>query len=155
MTVGTTSDGALTARLVGGVWGHLVGDAVGVPYEFRSADATGAVRWGETGSHGQPPGTWTDDGALMLALLDSLTADGVGFDVDDQGRRALAWGRHGAYTPDREGRFDWGLRGRRVVQGDDHARHRLRERHRHDRGDRRWPRGNPLGTASTTTDSSD
>ena len=29
----------LATRLVGGVWGHLVGDAVGVPYEFRSADA--------------------------------------------------------------------------------------------------------------------
>jgi ADP-ribosylglycohydrolase len=101
MTFDATPDVALATRLVGGVWGHLVGDAVGVPYEFRSAAEIGEVRWGEKGTHAQPPGTWSDDGALMLALLDSLTADGVGFDVQDQGRRALDWRRNGAYTPDR------------------------------------------------------
>jgi ADP-ribosylglycohydrolase/protein-tyrosine phosphatase len=92
----------LATRLVGGVWGHLVGDAVGVPYEFTSAEQVAAkgVRFGATGTHGQPPGTWSDDGALMLALLDSLTAEGVGFDLEDQGRRAVAWYREGAYTPD-------------------------------------------------------
>ena len=31
MTVGTMTEGALATRLVGGVWGHIVGDAVGVP----------------------------------------------------------------------------------------------------------------------------
>ena len=95
-------------RLVGGVWGHLVGDAVGVPYEFRPGVAPGEVRFGARGSHGQPPGTWSDDGALMLALLDSLTAQGVGFDVEDQGRRSVAWKTRGAYTPDGDGRFDIG-----------------------------------------------
>ena len=108
MTFKTTPDVALAARLVGGVWGHLVGDAVGVPYEFRDATHIGELRWGERGTHQQPPGTWSDDGSLMLALLDSLTADGVGFDVEDQGQRALAWYRNRAYTPDRDGRFDVG-----------------------------------------------
>ncbi len=42
----------------------------------------------------------------MLALLDSLTS--VGFDVDDQGRRALDWADRGAYTPDGDGKFDIG-----------------------------------------------
>ena len=70
MTVTSTPDVALATRLVGAVWGHLLGDAMGVPYEFRSADQVGVVRWGEKGSHRQPPGTWSDDGALMLALLD-------------------------------------------------------------------------------------
>jgi hypothetical protein len=86
----TTSD-----RLAGSVWGHLVGDAMGVPYEFRSPAEVGVVRWGEVGTHGQPPGTWSDDGGLMLALLDSLLT--VGFDLEDQGRRALAWHDSGAY----------------------------------------------------------
>jgi ADP-ribosylglycohydrolase len=27
----------LATRLIGGVWGHLIGDAMGVPYEFREA----------------------------------------------------------------------------------------------------------------------
>ena len=98
---------ALASRLAGGIWGHLVGDAVGVPYEFREASEIGEVRFGATGSHGQPPGTWSDDGALMLALLDSLLT--AGFDVEDQGRRAVAWYRDGAYTPDGDGRFDVGL----------------------------------------------
>jgi len=84
-------------RLAGGVWGHLVGDAVGVPYEFRSPEAIGEVRFGARGSHGQPPGTWSDDGALMLALLDSLLV--ARFDPEDQGKRAMAWRREGAYAP--------------------------------------------------------
>ena len=97
----------LATRLVGGVWGHLVGDAVGVPYEFRDAERIGAVRFGATGTHHQPPGTWSDDGSLMLALLDSLLEPG-GFDVEDQGHRALSWWREKAYTPDGDGPFDIG-----------------------------------------------
>jgi ADP-ribosyl-[dinitrogen reductase] hydrolase len=76
-------------RLAGAVWGHLVGDALGVPYEFRNLASSAAVEWGHSGSHDQPAGTWSDDGGLMLALLDSLLT--AGFDLDDQGRRALAW----------------------------------------------------------------
>jgi hypothetical protein len=105
----------VASRLAGAVWGHLVGDAMGVPYEFRSREEVGEVRWGERGTHGRPPGTWSDDGALMLALLDSLLPDpwaepprSGGFDTADQARRALAWADEGAYTPDGEGRFDIG-----------------------------------------------
>jgi ADP-ribosylglycohydrolase len=108
---------ALATRLVGGVWGHLIGDAVGVPYEFRTAAAVRPVRWGEQGTHGQPPGTWSDDGALMLALLDALLVDHPGeretsvtsrFDTEEQGRRIVAWRREKAYTPDGDGVFDIG-----------------------------------------------
>jgi ADP-ribosyl-[dinitrogen reductase] hydrolase len=87
----------LRERLAGGIWGHLVGDALGVPYEFMAAPRIGEVRWGGNGTHHQPPGTWSDDGALMLALLDSLLT--AGFDPEDQGRRALRWWREGAYAP--------------------------------------------------------
>ena len=92
-------DVELPLRLSGAVWGHLVGDAVGVPYEFRSAETIKDVRFGAKGTHGQPPGTWSDDGALMLALLDSLLSV-PGFDTEDQGQRALAWRKEGRYTPD-------------------------------------------------------
>ena len=104
----------LATRLVGGVWGHLVGDAVGVPYEFRSAQDVGRVAFGASGTYGQPPGTWSDDGALMLALLDSLLEPG-GFDVADQGRRSVAWMADGAYTPDGDGAFDIGTTTRRAL----------------------------------------
>jgi ADP-ribosyl-[dinitrogen reductase] hydrolase len=96
----------LDERLAGAVWGHLVGDAVGVPYEFGPPMEPHEVRFGASGTHGQPPGTWSDDGALMLALLDSLVESG--FDTTDQAQRALAWFRDGHYTPDSDGRFDWG-----------------------------------------------
>jgi ADP-ribosylglycohydrolase/protein-tyrosine phosphatase len=102
-------------RLEGAVWGHLVGDALGVPYEFRPPETVGEVAFGTRGTHRQPPGTWSDDGALMLALLDSLVAAdgdggraGVRFDPADQGRRIRRWFDEGAYTPDGDGRFDVG-----------------------------------------------
>jgi ADP-ribosyl-[dinitrogen reductase] hydrolase len=100
-------DPALPARLTGGLWGHLVGDALGVPYEFGPPVPAEDIRFGTPGGRWrQPPGTWSDDGSLMLALLDSLLA--TGFDPEDQGRRAVEWYRHHAYTPDGDGRFDVG-----------------------------------------------
>jgi ADP-ribosylglycohydrolase len=100
------NDVQLVSRLAGAVWGHLVGDAMGVPYEFMQARPVDEIVFGATGTWSKPPGTWSDDGALMLALLDSLLT--VGFDPEDQGRRALAWADEGAYTPELEGRFDIG-----------------------------------------------
>ncbi len=82
---------------MGGIYGHLVGDALGVPYEFQPADRIGEVTWRGHGTYDQPPGTWSDDGALMLALLDSLLT--AGFDTADQARRALDWQQAGAYAP--------------------------------------------------------
>ena len=87
----------LPERLEGGVYGHLCGDALGVPYEFLSADRIGTIEWQGGGIHAQPAGTWSDDGALMLALLDSSLS--AGFDTADQGRRALTWYDDGAYAP--------------------------------------------------------
>jgi ADP-ribosylglycohydrolase len=86
------------------VYGHLVGDAIGVPYEFRHDIEMVELRRHDT--HNQPAGTWSEDGALMLVLLDSLIS--VGCNADDQGRRALAWWDDGAYTPDGDGAFDIG-----------------------------------------------
>ncbi len=95
--MGVTSSLPLPARLSGAIWGHLVGDALGVPYEFRTADQITDVVWRGNGTHRQAAGTWSDDGALMLALLDSLLD--AGFDPEDQARRSLAWFDTGAYAP--------------------------------------------------------
>ena len=90
------------SRLAGAVWGHLVGDAVGVQYEFKDAGETGGVCLGEPRSRRSRDGPWSDSGALMLALLDVLLE--ASFDPEDQGRRALAWHRDGAYTPNSRAR---------------------------------------------------
>jgi ADP-ribosyl-[dinitrogen reductase] hydrolase len=88
----------LNDRLAGGVWGHLVGDAMGVPYEFGPPVPLEQIRWGQQAAQrAQPPGTWSDDGGLMLAPLDSLV-QGT-FDTKDQARRALDWWRGEAYKP--------------------------------------------------------
>lgn len=96
----------LQGRLEGAVWGHLIGDALGVPYEFLSPEQIDEVEFHGGGAHNQPPGTWSDDGSLMLGLLESLLE--VGFDPEDQGMKALAWADAGAYTPDGAGKFDIG-----------------------------------------------
>lgn len=92
------NDLALNDRLAGGVWGHLVGDAMGVPYEFQPPRLLDEISWGHQATYRpQPPGTWSDDGGLMLALLDSLVRGT--FDTTDQGQRALEWWLGSGYKP--------------------------------------------------------
>lgn len=101
--------------LAGGLYGLLIGDALGVPYEFhppQSLPPTVALELtpppGFARAHrGTPVGTWSDDGAQALALLDSLLTCGT-LNLADFGARLLAWHNDGAYTPD--GRvFDCGI----------------------------------------------
>jgi ADP-ribosyl-[dinitrogen reductase] hydrolase len=108
--VGHRTDG-LRDKIAGAVWGHLVGDALGLPYESTPPELVREVRWGDRGIHGQPPGTWSDDGGLTLALLDSLLH---GFDVEDQARRALAWLDGPDYKPGP--RFDIGVTTRAALE---------------------------------------
>jgi len=79
-------------RILGGLWGSLVGDALGVPVEFKDratvqADPVTDMRG--FGSHHQPAGTWSDDGALMLCTVDSLVHSG--FNTEDMGQRFVRW----------------------------------------------------------------
>src|SRR4051812_10288333 len=86
------------SRVRGGIYGLLLGDAAGVPYEFNppAALAPYADRIDMTPPPGfrrtysVPVGTWSDDGALALCLLESLVGRG-GFDPVDQARRMVAW----------------------------------------------------------------
>lgn len=111
----------LVDRLRGGLYGMLIGDALGVPYEFHPAariPPAGAIEMdppaGFPRAHrGTPPGTWSDDGAQALALLASLLDRG-GLDVDDFGRRLVAWYDDGAYAVDARV-FDCGIQTRLAV----------------------------------------
>lgn len=83
----------LQQRLLGGLYGSLVGDALGVPVEFSSREArkknpvTGMMGYGV---HYQPAGTWSDDGSLLLCAAESLV-EKPGFDPQDMGERFLQW----------------------------------------------------------------
>ena len=87
-----------STQLRGGVYGLLLGDAAGVPYEFQSpgvlARHAAAIDMtpppGFARTYSVPVGTWSDDGALMLCLLESLVESGR-FDLDDQARRMVDW----------------------------------------------------------------
>ena len=54
-------------RVLGGIWGTIVGDALGVPVEFTSRDERRrdpVTDMRGYGTHHQPPGTWSDDTRL-------------------------------------------------------------------------------------------
>ncbi len=104
-------------KICDGIIGLAIGDAIGVPVEFRSRqELTKApvVSMREYGTHYQPRGTWSDDTSLTLALMDSIiekneidyvdimnrfsnwllyndyTATGEVFDVGNSTSRAIA-----------------------------------------------------------------
>ncbi len=92
------------ASIIGGV----VGDALGVPYEFSYREelqkhpATGITGYG---THNQPPGTWSDDSSMTLATMDSLTS---GINYKDMITKFCSWIFDGEYTPFDEV-FDHGI----------------------------------------------
>jgi hypothetical protein len=49
--------------------GLAVGDAIGVPVEFRPRDSFHVTGMQGYGTHNQPPGTWSDDGNVLDLLL--------------------------------------------------------------------------------------
>lgn len=81
-----------------GLLGLLVGDALGVPYEFHGAaeipprpEVEMTPPPGFRRAHDRvPPGTWSDDGAQALVLLESLQRLGR-LDPEDLARSLVAW----------------------------------------------------------------
>ncbi|MDB6112231.1 MAG: ADP-ribosylation/Crystallin [Pedosphaera sp.] len=87
-------------RILGGLWGSLVGDALGVPVEFKgraTVQADPVINMRGFGSHRQPPGTWSDDSSLLLCSAESLVRHE--FDTEDMGKRFVAWYREEIWTP--------------------------------------------------------
>lgn len=81
-----------TASLLLGV---AVGDALGVPVEFKARGGFHVADMQGYGTHHQPPGTWSDDTSLTLALADSLSR---GCDMRDMARNFVRWYDEAAFT---------------------------------------------------------
>lgn len=98
-----------------GLWGLMVGDALGVPAEFKSREMlrkNPVTEMTGYGTHDQEAGTWSDDTSMMLATMDSLCK---GFDYEDMMRRFKDWLWHNKeYTPHGEV-FDVGGVCRRAI----------------------------------------
>jgi ADP-ribosyl-[dinitrogen reductase] hydrolase len=84
-------------RRAGALLGLAIGDALGAAVEFKAPGSFEPVTGFRAGGpHGLAPGEWTDDTSMALALADSLAS--VGWDLDDQARRYVAWWRTGEYS---------------------------------------------------------
>jgi ADP-ribosylglycohydrolase len=75
--------------------GLAIGDALGVPVEFRDRSffkdypVTGMLGYG---SWNQPPGTWSDDSSLTFCLAESLL---TGYNLRDIGQKFVRWYKEG------------------------------------------------------------
>lgn len=93
-------------RIRGGMMGLLVGDALGVPYEFHPPEAIPPVEQidmepppGFQRAHRVPAGTWSDDGAQALCLAATLAWHGR-FDGRDFANRLSNWANVGYLAVD-------------------------------------------------------
>jgi ADP-ribosylglycohydrolase len=85
--------------IIDGLLGLCVGDALGVPVEFKSRDelkrdpVTDMIG---NGTHHQPPGTWSDDSSLTFCLAESLCH---AIDLHDLAERFCRWNDDGYWAP--------------------------------------------------------
>jgi ADP-ribosylglycohydrolase len=88
--------------------GVAVGDAVGVPFEFKSRSQlkeNPAMDMVGYGSHHQPAGTWSDDSSLTFCLAEMLSKK---YSLSDLSNRFVNWKNFGYWTAHDEV-FDMGI----------------------------------------------
>lgn len=86
-------------KVLGGLFGLAVGDALGVPVEFYSReilDKNPVTDMIEYGTHNQPLGTWSDDTSLTCCLAESLCNR---YDLKDIMDKFQQWYYAGYWTP--------------------------------------------------------
>ena len=90
-----TKSNDIINRARGSLIGLAVGDALGVPLEFKSPETFEPVKdMIGGGSFSLKPGEWTDDTSMALCLAESLI-EKQGFDPVDQLERYTRWYREG------------------------------------------------------------
>lgn len=83
-----------------GIYGFVVGDALGVPVEFQhrtSLQNNPVTEMIGYGSHSVPEGTWSDDTSMSLAEMDSIYENN-GINYDDIMNKYIEWVRNAKYT---------------------------------------------------------
>lgn len=100
--------------IINALLGVAVGDALGVPFEFRSRaemQDDPATRMIGHGTYNQPMGTWSDDSSLTFCLAESLTK---GFNLKDIAIQFIRW-RNEAHWSARGEVFDIGITTSRAI----------------------------------------
>lgn len=101
-------------RMKSVIFGSVIGDAMGVPVEFKSREelkVDPVTGYRGYGSHAVPAGTWSDDTSMTLAMMDSLA---TGLDYDDIMEKFTDWADDAAYTATGEV-FDMGRTVRKAL----------------------------------------
>lgn len=96
------------------LFGVAVGDALGVPVEFKSRDTISENPVTDMlgyGTYNLPPGTWSDDSSLTFCLAEALTQD---FDLNTIGQNFVKWYHENYWTP-RGNVFDIGIATRQAI----------------------------------------
>lgn len=101
-------------KIYDGIMGLVVGDALGVPFEFRQRDSFTATDMTGYGTYNQPPGTWSDDSSMTLATLESIGRWGE-IRPNDIMIEFAYWLDLGKYTPYGKA-FDVGSTTRKAIQ---------------------------------------
>ena len=102
MKTSRNGDEIMLDTVKGAIFGHAVGDALGVPVEFCSRDELDikpVMKMEGYGTYPVPAGYWSDDTSMVLASLDSLIKH---LDLDEIMQNFCAWLGDGKYTPDNE-----------------------------------------------------
>ncbi|MBI2578971.1 MAG: ADP-ribosylglycohydrolase family protein [Candidatus Aenigmarchaeota archaeon] len=101
--------------ILSGLIGLCVGDALGVPVEFKSRDELSknpVESMIGNGTYNQLAGTWSDDSSLTFCLAESLC---TGYDLNDLSLKFCRWLNEGYWTP--YGKvFDVGISTKKAIQ---------------------------------------
>ena len=95
-------------KLYNAIIGFAIGDALGVPYEFKKRGTFFCKDMIGYKTHNQPEGTWSDDTSMVLATLDSLKSNDGKIVPTDMFERFNRWIRNSEYTAHGEV-FDAGI----------------------------------------------
>lgn len=82
----------------GALFGVAIGDALGVPVEFKKREelkARPVKDFEGFQTHNQPPGTFSDDSSLTFCLAETLC---TGFDLHNLANRFINWREYGYWT---------------------------------------------------------
>lgn len=102
------------AEIKSSLFGVAVGDALGVPVEFKSRQTiaqnpiTDMIGYG---TYNLPAGTWSDDSSLTFCLAEALTQD---FDLNKVGQNFVKWYYENYWTP-HGNVFDIGIATRQAI----------------------------------------
>lgn len=102
------AENSLEKKIYSGLFGFIVGDALGVPFEFSTREERAKAPAKEMRAYGtyhQYFGTWSDDSSLTLATLESFIN---GFSAEELARQFISYLKDGKFTP-RGTVFDIGI----------------------------------------------